>query len=175
MMHADSHQEWVDWWCGFPPDTRLNWMCWFLPETEYWVCWFPPCRDRGYCGCWLAFADVLLLWYCFASRYGDMVPDTIIGKVVGSVCSLSGVLVIALPVPVIVSNFSRIYHQNQRSDKRKAQKVNWYKNGPARPGPPGPGLPARLGLPGHVWVTPFLATIRNNARPSRTIFDSIIW
>ena len=31
---------------------------------------------------------------------------------------------IALPVPVIVSNFSRIYHQNQRADKRKAQKVN---------------------------------------------------
>jgi len=55
--------------------------------------------------------------------YGDMVPQTIIGKVVGGVCSLSGVLVIALPVPVIVSNFSRIYHQNQRTDKRKAQKV----------------------------------------------------
>jgi len=45
------------------------------------------------------------------------------GKIVGSICSLSGVLVIALPVPVIVSNFSRIYHQNQRADKRKAQKV----------------------------------------------------
>lgn len=28
-----------------------------------------------------------------------------------------------LPVPVIVSNFSRIYHQNQRADKRRAQKV----------------------------------------------------
>ena len=53
-----------------------------------------------------------------------MVPHTIIGKIVGGVCSLSGVLVIALPVPVIVSNFSRIYHQNQRSDKRKAQKVS---------------------------------------------------
>ena len=52
-----------------------------------------------------------------------MVPKTITGKVVGGVCSLSGVLVIALPVPVIVSNFSRIYHQNQRADKRKAQKV----------------------------------------------------
>lgn len=52
-------------------------------------------------------------------------PETIAGKIVGGVCSLSGVLVIALPVPVIVSNFSRIYHQNQRADKRKAQRVNF--------------------------------------------------
>lgn len=57
------------------------------------------------------------------SSYGDMVPKTIAGKIFGSICSLSGVLVIALPVPVIVSNFSRIYHQNQRADKRRAQKV----------------------------------------------------
>ncbi|XP_060067829.1 potassium voltage-gated channel protein Shal-like isoform X2 [Ylistrum balloti] len=65
-------------------------------------------------------------WYTIVTMttlgYGDMVPKTIPGKVVGGVCSLSGVLVIALPVPVIVSNFSRIYHQNQRADKRKAQK-----------------------------------------------------
>lgn len=53
-----------------------------------------------------------------------MVPKTIAGKIFGSICSLSGVLVIALPVPVIVSNFSRIYHQNQRADKRRAQKVS---------------------------------------------------
>lgn len=53
-----------------------------------------------------------------------MVPQEPLGKIVGGVCSLSGVLVIALPVPVIVSNFSRIYHQNQRADKRKAQKVS---------------------------------------------------
>ncbi|GAA6083997.1 potassium voltage-gated channel subfamily D member 1 [Tachysurus ichikawai] len=50
-----------------------------------------------------------------------MVPNTIAGKIFGSICSLSGVLVIALPVPVIVSNFSRIYHQNQRADKMRAQ------------------------------------------------------
>ena len=53
-------------------------------------------------------------------------PSTGVGKLIGGVCSLSGVLVIALPVPVIVSNFSRIYHQNQRADKRKAQKVGHF-------------------------------------------------
>nr|QWK64009.1 potassium voltage-gated channel protein Shal [Scolopendra subspinipes] len=65
-------------------------------------------------------------WYTIVTMttlgYGDMVPDTITGKIVGGICSLSGVLVIALPVPVIVSNFSRIYHQSQRADKRKAQR-----------------------------------------------------
>ncbi|KAG8005404.1 Potassium voltage-gated channel subfamily D member 2 [Nibea albiflora] len=62
--------------------------------------------------------EVLMVWFW----YGDMVPKTIMGKIFGSVCSLSGVLVIALPVPVIVSNFSRIYHQSQRAEKRRAQK-----------------------------------------------------
>jgi len=66
---------------------------------------------------------VLTHLFPFSPSYGDMVPNTIMGKIVGGVCSLSGVLVIALPVPVIVSNFSRIYHQSQRADKRKAQKV----------------------------------------------------
>jgi len=61
-----------------------------------------------------------------------MVPHTIAGKVVGGLCSLSGVLVIALPVPVIVSNFSRIYHQSQRSDKRKAQQVAYQGGGVKR-------------------------------------------
>ena len=73
----------------------------------------------------LGFLMLLAIVLIVNLRYGDMVPTTVAGKVFGSVCSLSGVLVIALPVPVIVSNFSRIYSQNQRSDKRRAQKVKF--------------------------------------------------
>ncbi|XP_068711045.1 shaker-related potassium channel tsha2-like isoform X2 [Montipora capricornis] len=52
--------------------------------------------------------------------YGDMYPQTLWGKVVGSCCALCGVLAIALPVPVIVSNFDTIY-KKYRSRKLKQQ------------------------------------------------------
>ena len=46
-----------------------------------------------------------------------MVPYTALGKIIGGVCSLSGVLVIALPVPV---GGSRITD----SDKDNKDKIN---------------------------------------------------
>lgn len=52
--------------------------------------------------------------------YGDMYPQTLWGKLVGSCCALCGVLAIALPVPVIVSNFDTIY-KKYRSRKLKQQ------------------------------------------------------
>ncbi|XP_043915614.1 potassium voltage-gated channel subfamily A member 2-like [Protopterus annectens] len=55
--------------------------------------------------------------------YGDMKPVTIGGKIVGSICAIAGVLTIALPVPVIVSNFNYFYHRENgnKKDKKAAQ------------------------------------------------------
>ncbi|CAJ0963469.1 unnamed protein product, partial [Mesorhabditis belari] len=46
--------------------------------------------------------------------YGDLVPTGIMGKIVGSMCSLIGVLTLALPVPIIVANFKHFYRQENR-------------------------------------------------------------
>ena len=43
--------------------------------------------------------------------YGDLYPETTAGKLIGALCAVSGVLVVALPVPVIVSNFEYYYKQ----------------------------------------------------------------
>ena len=49
--------------------------------------------------------------------YGDLVPKTYVGMIVGGLCALTGVLTIALPVPVIVSNFAMFYSHTQARSK----------------------------------------------------------
>ncbi|XP_064812075.1 potassium voltage-gated channel subfamily A member 10-like isoform X2 [Oncorhynchus masou masou] len=51
--------------------------------------------------------------------YGDMCPITMGGKMVGTLCAIAGVLTIALPVPVIVSNFNYFYHRETEAEDKQ--------------------------------------------------------
>ena len=56
-------------------------------------------------------------WYSIVTMttigYGDKVPMTFVGKLIGGACAISGVLAIALPVPVVVANFERFYKRDR--------------------------------------------------------------
>lgn len=54
--------------------------------------------------------------------YGDLKPQTYLGMLVGALCAISGVLTIALPVPVIVSNFTMFYSHTQAREKLPRQR-----------------------------------------------------
>lgn len=52
-------------------------------------------------------------WWCIITMttvgYGDLAPRTLMGQVIGSVCAISGLLIIALPISVIGNNFTLYY------------------------------------------------------------------
>ncbi|XP_054265700.1 potassium voltage-gated channel protein Shaw-like [Macrosteles quadrilineatus] len=108
------------------------------------------------------------LWWALVTMttvgYGDMAPKTYVGMFVGALCALAGVLTIALPVPVIVSNFAMYYSHTQARAKlpKKRRRVLPVEQprGPRLPGqaatpaggPGGPGIPGTTPTGGPVSV-----------------------
>lgn len=66
--------------------------------------------------------------------YGDMTPNGVWGKIVGSLCAIAGVLTISLPVPVIVSNFNYFYHLENDQEEMQSQNFNHVTSCPYLPG-----------------------------------------
>ena len=89
---------------------------------------------------------------------GDVVPKTNLGMLFGIVCAIIGVLTIALPVPVIVSNFTMYYSHSQARAKlpKKRRRVIPVEAIRQQSRNPAGGLPSRLvgkGLVNGVGLT----------------------
>ena len=48
--------------------------------------------------------------------YGDLVPRSVLGKCIAGLAALFGILIIAMPVAVIGSNFTDFYKKRNRKN-----------------------------------------------------------
>merc|ERR1712002_374715 len=56
--------------------------------------------------------------------YGDVVPSTNIGYVVGCVCALCGMFITGLPIPIIASNFNLYYSHAKLRERMSVELKN---------------------------------------------------
>jgi hypothetical protein len=82
------------------------------------------------------FDSILIgLWWAIVTMttlgYGDIVPVTPFGYVIGGMCAVTGLIFMSLPIPVIVNNFTTFYAQakarQQLKEYTEAQKALNYK------------------------------------------------
>lgn len=56
--------------------------------------------------------------------WGEKAPDTVVGQLIGGLCALLGVFIIALPVPIIVNSFTENYKNRVWKGHMLMQKQN---------------------------------------------------
>ena len=53
----------------------------------------------------------------------DVNPKTLLGKLIGGICALSGVFILTLPIPIVVNSFAQFYKnrlwRNEVEHKKK--------------------------------------------------------
>ena len=59
--------------------------------------------------------------------YGDYWPESVLGKLMGSACAVCGVLVMALPIPIVVDNFANYYSEQKRLEAQELKKEEFNK------------------------------------------------
>lgn len=80
------------------------------------------------------FPDMVIgLWWAVVTMttvgYGDVVPKSALGRLVGSMCAVSGLLLLAMPIAVIAGKFNNLYEKNaDREDFIKLQNDKKEKN-----------------------------------------------
>ena len=66
----------------------------------------------------------------------DLYPKTLLGKLIGGLCALSGVFIMTLPIPIVVNSFASFYRNRlwrndvaQRKREITLQSANDLKSG----------------------------------------------
>ncbi|XP_076140020.1 voltage-gated potassium channel KCNC4-like [Alosa pseudoharengus] len=66
------------------------------------------------------------LWWAVVTMttvgYGDMYPQTWPGRAVASLCAVTGVLFITMPVPILVNKFAKYYALTEAKQRRQAKR-----------------------------------------------------
>lgn len=68
------------------------------------------------------------LWWALVTistvGYGDYYPTDLPGRIIGSLCAVSGIMLLALPIAVIASKFTDFYVQRQYLQRHQEMCIN---------------------------------------------------